>query len=493
MGFELRLGIEDGDRPVFLRIAEAVVREIRRGRLREGDPLPGTRRLATQLGVHRNTVIAAWGELRSQGWIETRARGTTRVAPLPSPPEVRPEGLAQRRSPRQPGFALAPEGLPEARLEPRPGMLILAGGRPDLRLLPVNEIARAWQAAVRNSRGRILDYGDPQGHPEARRALAAMLGAERGLVVDPDELVVTRGSQQALYLLARVLLRTGDRVAVERLGYPPAWAALRETGAELVPIDVDRDGLRVDQVEDAARAGPLRAVYCTPHHQFPTLVTLSPDRRQALLDLARRHRVAILEDDYDAEYHYAGRPVMPLAAHDPDGTVLYVGTMSKTLAPGLRLGFLCAPRPVVDAVLARRIAVDRQGDTATELAIAELVADGTIDRHLRRMRRIYAARQTALAAGLRETFGDRLVFRVPDGGLALWVRADTDVGAWQARAWQAGLGFDIARRYHVDGTGLPYFRAGFASLDEGELARAVKILAATCPAVYSTASHPSGS
>ena len=158
--------------------------------------------------------------------------------------------------------------------------------------------------------------------------------------------------------------------------------------------------------------------------------------------------------------------------------------MSKTLAPGLRMGFLCAPRAVVDAVLARRLAVDRQGDTATELAIAELVEDGTIARHLRRMRRVYAARQAALATGLRETFGDRLRFEVPGGGLALWVRADTDVAAWQARAVARGLGFDVARRYHLDGSPIPWFRAGFASLHEDELAKAVRILAESWPEAH---------
>lgn len=473
MAFEVKLRVEDGDKPVFLRIADAVVHEIHRGRLQAGDALPGTRRLAEQLGVHRNTIIAAWSELRAQGWIETHARGTTRIAPVPS------RSPAVARQSRTPGFDLEPIDRPELAPEWAKTALVLAGGRPDLRLLPIQEIARAWRTAIRNSRGRILDYGDPQGHPDARRALVAMLGAERGMIVDPDELVITRGSQQALYLLSQVLLRPGDRVAVERLGYPPAWAALRASGAELVPIDVDAHGLVVDQVEDAARAGHLRAVYCTPHHQFPTLVTMSPSRRLALLDVARRYRLAIVEDDYDNEFHYVGRPILPLAAHDVDGTVLYVGTMSKTLAPGLRMGFLAAPRAVVDAVLARRLAVDRQGDTATELAIAELIGDGTIGRHLRRMRRVYAARQTALAAGLREALGDHVAFDVPAGGLALWVRADTDVAAWQARATAAGLGFDIARRYHVDGTALPCFRAGFASLHEDELAKAVRILSET--------------
>jgi GntR family transcriptional regulator/MocR family aminotransferase len=354
---------------------------------------------------------------------------------------------------------------------------VLAGGQPDLRRLPVDELGRAWRAAVRTSRGRILDYADPEGHPRLREAIGVMLGRERGLAVDRDEVMVTRGSQQALYLVAQALIRPGDRVAVERLGYPPAWAALRAAGAELVPIDVDSDGLRVDQVADAAMEG-LRAVYCTPHHQYPTMVTLPAGRRMALATLARDHGFAVIEDDYDNEFHYRGRPVLPLAAHDQDGVVIYVGTFSKTLAPGLRLGFLVAHREVVRALAARRVAIDRQGDTATELAIAALMKDGTIGRHLRRMRRIYASRQALVADLLVRRLGERIAFDLPAGGLALWVRSSVAPEPWQERAARRGVGFDVARRYHLDGSSLPYLRIGFASLDEPELERAVTALAA---------------
>jgi GntR family transcriptional regulator/MocR family aminotransferase len=461
--------LTEGEQPLFLQIAEAVVRDVRQGRLRAGDRLPSTRALARQLGVNRNTVTAAWRELSAQGWIEARARGQTRVAAvIPSP--ARPAPLVRRA-----GYAVPSPGPLELVTAP-PGALSLAGGRPDLRWFPVTELARAWRSALRHSRGRLLEYGDPQGHLRLRQALGSLLASERGLRVQPDELVVTRGSQQALYLLAQALLWPGDRVAVERLGYPPAWAALRAAGAELVPIDLDADGLVVEQVAEQAQRG-LRLLYCTPHHQFPTMVTMSASRRLALLELARRHAFAVLEDDYDHEFHFRGRPVAPLASHDRHGSVIYVGTVSKVLAPGLRMGFLAAPPEVVRAVLSWRVAVDRQGDAAMEAAIAELIEDGTVLRHLRRMRRIYAARQQHLVALLREQLGERLQFEVPGGGLALWAHAPgLDLPAWQARALQRGLAFEIGRRYDLDGRDLPYLRAGFASLDEGELEEAVRRL-----------------
>lgn len=473
MGWELPIDLSEGDGPVYVRIAEAVVSDIRRGRLAPGDALPGTRPLAKQLGVHRNTVIAAWRELIAQGWLVTRPGGETAVAPLPIEPEATGPGV------RMAGYRIHPPVAPAVGPVWKPGTLELVGGKPDLRQLPLQEITRAWRSAIAHTRGRLLGYGDGRGHRRLREALAGMLAAERGLVVDADEIIVTRGSQQALNLLGRALLRPGDRVAVEVLGYPLAWAALRSTGATLVPIDVDDEGIRVDQLEDAAQEG-LRAVYVTPHHQYPTTVTLSAARRLALLSLAAERRFAIIEDDYDPEFHFAGHPVLPLAARDDHGVVVYVGTLSKTLAPGLRLGFLSAPREVVHAVHAHRVIVDRQGDLAMEYALATLIENGTVPRHLRRMRRVYRARQAFFVEALREHLAEHVRFDVPAGGLALWVEhLHDDVDGWSRRAAAAGVGFETGRRMHLHGQPGPWFRAGFAALTEPDLERAVRILAET--------------
>lgn len=473
MPWDLPITLPDGDGPVYLRLAEAVVGDIRRGRLRPGDPLPSTRPLAASLGVHRNTVIAAWKELISQGWLVTRPGGETTVAPLPQEPEPTGPGV------RMAGYPI--ETPPSPPLGPvwAPGTLELSGGKPDLRQLPTQEITRAWRTALTHTRGRLLSYGDGRGHRRLRVALAAMLAAERGLVVDPDELIVTRGSQQALYLLARTLIRPGDRVAVEIYGYPLAWSVLQAAGAELVPIDVDAEGLCVDQLAEAAKHG-LRAIYVTPHHQYPTMVTLSAARRLALLALAAEHRFAVFEDDYDNEFHFSGHPVLPLAARDEHGSVAYVGTLSKTLAPGLRLGYVAAPRELVHALHARRVVVDRQGDLAMEYALATLIEDGTVPRHLRRMRRTYRARQAFFVEQMSTQLAGQVAFEVPAGGLALWVKAlHTDVEAWSRRAAVAGVGFESGGRFHLSRRTGPWFRAGFASLTEPELARAVGILADT--------------
>jgi GntR family transcriptional regulator/MocR family aminotransferase len=181
-----------------------------------------------------------------------------------------------------------------------------------------------------------------------------MLCATRGLAATADSLVVTRGSQMGFDLAARALLSPGDAVAVEELGYSSVWASLKLAGARLLPIPLDAEGMRVDALEKIAAREKLRAIYLTPHHQYPTMVVLSPGRRLQLLDLARRNRIAILEDDYDHEFHYQGRPILPLASADQAGVVIYVGTLSKILAPGLRLGFVVAPEPLLARVVQLR-------------------------------------------------------------------------------------------------------------------------------------------
>lgn len=470
MPWETSLVLPESDHPAWLRLADTVVAEVQRGRLRPGDPLPGTRTVATQLGLHRNTVLRAWSELAAQGWVTATRGGATRIAALPTRP--RPSGTAPAGTP----FAI--EEPPDDAPSWPAGALTLAGGRPELRHLPTAELARAWRGAVRRTRGQVLAYGDPEGHPRLREALRQMLCTERGLVTGPP--LVTRGAQQALYLLAHALVRPGDKVAVEAWGYPPAWAALRSAGAELVPIEVDDRGLVPEHLERVARAG-IRALYCTPHHQYPTMVTLPAARRLEVLRLATRHGFAVIEDDYDNEFHFRGRPVHPLASLDRAGSVAYVGTLSKVLAPGLRVGFLAAAPAVLRAVARLRRIVDRQGDAATEFALADLIEDGTVPRHLRRMRRLYATRQTRFAAALEERLGDVLSWRLPGGGLSLWVQSSLDVETWARAASRAGLGFETAARFRLDHEAQPYFRAGFAALDDDEVRTALDRLCKTRP------------
>ena len=483
--FALRLDRRKGI-PLFAQIAHAIAADISRGRMRPGDALPGTRTLARALGVQRLTVVAAFDELAAEGWVVTRrARGTfvSPVAPDPRPLPFSPAAAARTGVPERAAFDLPPAPPGELPYRVRPGALAFAPNRPDVRLIPHGLIGRAYSRAIRQEGAVLLAYGRPQGHERLRAAVAAMLSATRGLAASADDVCITRGSQMGVALLARALLRPGDAIAVEELAHPPAVEAFRQQGAEVVAIPLDEGGLQVERLESLAKERRLRAVYVTPHHQFPTTVTLSPARRLQLLGLARDHRFAIIEEDYDHEFHYDGQPVLPLASADGWGVVAYVGTFSKVLAPGLRIGYVVAPRPLLASVVAHRLHIDIQGDRVLEYALARLIEDGEVQRHIRKVRREYAARRDLLAELLRHDLGDALSFQVPAGGIALWVEAAAgiDIDAWAERARVRGAVVATAAAFAVDGRRRPFARLGFGSLDRRELAEGVRRLAAARP------------
>ena len=470
----------DSALPPFLRIARALTADIRRGRLRPGDRLPGSRRLASSLHVHRNTVLAALSELIAEGWIETTpGRGTFVTRALPED-RGRPFSRRLGTRPHMPAaVAFALSEPPPTNRSPAlpPGTLNLSSGSPDVRLVPARSIGRAYRRVLALRSTELLSYGDPEGHPALRSALASMLANTRGLSVTGDDVLITRGSQMAVAVAARALLRPGDVVAVEQFGYRPAWEAFRAAGATLIPVAIDRDGIDVDALRGL---GSIRALYLTPHHQYPTTVTLKAARRLALLDFARTEKVTIIEDDYDHDFHYDGRPVLPLASADHAGSVIYISTLSKILAPGLRVGYVVAPPPMLRNMSAIRSLLDLQGDRATEAAIATLIEDGELQRHVARVRRVYANRREILANSLRRTFGDQVEFTLAPGGMALWVHLldSIDVEAWARRSVQHGVSWYTGRRYSFDDRPHPFARFNFASLNERELPEAVKRMAA---------------
>jgi GntR family transcriptional regulator/MocR family aminotransferase len=476
----------DAALPPFLQIARSLAADIQRGRLRPGDRLPGSRRLAESLNVHRNTVLAALAELTEEGWIETAAGRGTFVTRAIVNPRGRPFSRRLGVRTHVPASALFP--LPEAPAAYRPpslprGTLNLSNGAPDVRLVPARTIGRAYRRALSLRGADLLGYGDPEGNAALRAALASMLASTRGLSAGPGDVLVTRGSQMALMLAARALLRPGDTVAVEQFGYRPAWEAFRAAGAAIVPVAIDSGGIDIDALQRLASQTPLRAVYVTPHHQYPTTVTLKAARRLALLALARTQRIAIIEDDYDHEFHYDGRPVLPLASADDAGLVVYIGTLSKVLAPGLRIGYMVAPPAVLRSAGAIRSLLDIQGDLATEAAVAALIEDGELQRHVARVRRIYANRREILANSLQRVFGDGVEFTLAPGGMALWVRLrmSADVEAWARRSVQHGVSWYTGRRYAFDGQPQPFARFSFAWLNERELPEAVRRMAAARP------------
>jgi len=464
--------------PLFLQLARAITSDVRRGRLSPGTLLPGSRSLAGTLEVHRNTVLAAYRELEAEGWIESSPRRGVFVSnSLPDPKPKRFARVSTRHKTPSSALPIDLRPGPEPReWVPDPkGALVMGGGIPDVALVPVELVSRAYRRVLRSKARSVLSYGDPRGHASLRSELADMLSATRGLAIRADDIVITRGSQMALDLIARSLFAPGDIAAVESFGYGPAWEAFRRAGADLVPVPVDEEGVVVSELEKLVARTPIRAIYVTPHHQYPTTVVMTAGRRLALLSLARKHRFLIIEDDYHHEFHYDGRPVLPLASVD-SGVVAYIGSLSKVLAPGLRLGYVVAAKPLLERVTTHRLYTDRQGDHAVECTIAELFRDGDVQRHIRRAKRVYQQRRDLLASELVRQLGDTVSFSMPAGGMALWTKVEggVNVDAWAKRSAAKGVVFLTGQSFAFDGKSRPYVRLGFGGLTESQLREAVR-------------------
>ncbi len=465
--------------PMFLQIARGISADIQRGRLLAGTRLPGSRSLATTLNVHRNTVVAAYEELLAEGWLKSSPASGTFVADI-LPPSIGRNCTDPPHRLRQPGYPLPQHSAYLPTDTPRDsGVLTMGDGVSDPRLLSITEFGRKYRRILETYRLDVLSYGYAQGHPRLCQALSQMLNTARGLDTDGSQILVTQGTQMALNLVARALIRPGDVVIVETLGYRPAWAVFQQYGAHLIPVRVDAEGIDTERIKSITAKQTVRAVYTTPHHQYPTTVIMSPARRMALLELAQQHRFAIVEDDYDHEFHYEGRPVLPLASRDAHGVVIYLGTLAKLLAPGFRLGFVAAPTAVIDLLTAHRLIVDRQGDHPLQMTVAELLDDGTIPRHARRARRTYQARRDHAVKVLHRRLGGALAFNVPQGGMAIWteVAGDIDVEAWARSAIAHGVAIRTGGSLAFDGRYRPNIRLGFAALDEGEFDTGVRRLA----------------
>jgi GntR family transcriptional regulator / MocR family aminotransferase len=461
--------------PIYLQLANAIADDIRSGRLKNGDPLPGTRELAEQLSINRNTVVAGYEELAAEGLVSTRVGGGTFVAP---PMHTVQHTVAPTSD--TPTYALAtPAAAVSPVVAPAPGTLVISNSLPDVRLFPAAALTRAFRRAIAQRGHSLLGYADHCGHRRLREELANMLGSTRGLPATPDCLMVTRSLEQGIDLVARMLLRPGDVVAMETFGYPPVWNMLRLTGATLVPVPLDENGLDVEALEALLSKQRIRAVFLTPHHQFPTSTVMSQERRARLAQLALSHGFAIIEDDYDHEFHYAGKPVLPIAAGPGRANVIYIGSLANLLAPGISTAFVLAPPAVFAQLASLRATSDARSDVAMESAIAELFEDGELLRHVRRMRRTYGTRRDVLADALTRHLGSALQFRVPDGGMALWARVDDsiDLSAWIREGAKEGVQFLNGKRYDLQQNEQPYTRLGFSYLDEKEIEEAVQRMA----------------
>lgn len=433
--------------PLYRQLHEELRRAIGEGRLRAGTRLPAARTLARDLALSRNTVDQAYEHLHAEGYIERRSRRGTFVAHraselalharprLVDPPRARHRPPVRMLSSR--GAVVATFPVPDGVNTPGP-LCPLRPGVPAVEAFPVALWARLTAAYWRGVSRRQLAYGHSAGYEPLRVAIAEHLGAARGVRCTPEQVVIVGGSQQGIALAAQLLLDAGDAVWLEDPGFIGARAALASAEARVVPVRVDDEGLDVAAGERIAAAARMAVV--TPSHQHPLGVAMSLERRLALLDWAQRADAWILEDDYDGELRYAGRPLPALQGIDHDGRVVYVGSFSKALYPALRLGYVVAPLRLVEAFVVARLLADRHSSIAEQAVLASFIAEGHYARHLRRMRALYATRQDVLREAL-APFADVLEVQPAGAGLNLlaWLPPGLDDRRAARAAAEAGV------------------------------------------------------
>lgn len=447
--------------PLFRQIYGRVRGAISAGRLRPGDRLPSARSLAAQIGAARGTVEAAYAMLAGEGWIIARGAAGTVVAPCV-------EASLPHPQPRAAPLPRPPESAPS----PAPFQM----GLPALDAFPRKLWAGLVAREVRATQPASLSYPDPTGHLSLREAISAYLGISRGVSCSAEQIFITAGFQGALTLIARTLLRPGEAVWVEDPGYHMAIASLRASGARLVPVPVDAEGMCVEQAASDTRGTHL--VLVTPSHQSPLGVALSLPRRLALLAWARAHSAWIVEDDYDGEFHYAGRPLPALKSLDDADVVLYAGSFSKVLFPGLRLGYLVVPLQLVPR-FAAAVAVFSAGTGRLEqLVVARFMTDGHFAKHLKRMRSLYSARRSALANALSAAFGNKAMIALQGGGMHLLLRlaCGTPDSELVRRAESHGLTPAALSRHAISSNPDPALLLSFTNIPEDEAARAAQAL-----------------
>ncbi len=465
--------------PVYAQIVAQVVSHIRSGRLKRGQRLPGARTLAARMQVHRKTLQTALDELAAQGWLTITARKYTCVArELPDIKIVKAAAYLPTVFPNKPNFTLriSKLTLPNANFQ-QSGTLLLAEGLPDIRLAPVRQLMRELRTIEkRGNLKRYFQYGSPQGIPYLRDTLAQHLRDTRSLQVQPEQVMITRGTQMGIYLSAAALVEPGDRVVVGDPGYITSTRTFERLGAQVVRVPVDDQGLDIDILEQLCRTKKIRMVYVIPHHHYPTTVTLTLERRIRLLNLATKYKFGILEDDYDYDFHYSSSPIAPIASLDNAGNVVYLGTLTKTLMPALRIGFMVAPEAVIHEAATLRRLIDFQGDSVMEAALAELYHHGVIASHIKKALRIYHERRDSFCALLNQHLGDRVVFRKPDGGLNVWVHfRKANLSKLCAQAAGEGVLLNDGTIYNTSHS-RNCMRLGFSALDFEEQKRAVRVI-----------------
>lgn len=459
--------------PIYRQIAISIINAIRNGTLKAEMRLPSSRELAKILGVHRKTIIKGYEELDAQDWIMIVPRKYVAVSehiPLLKPKKWgEPNVLRPYESNLNIPFRVIEENMIDKKDISYPE-IIIDDGYPDVRLSPIDDLLKTYRAftskkyAIKNA-----NIGTAQGTLKLRQELVKYLSLTRGLNISGDNILITHGAQMSIYLAAQLLLRRSSNIIVGKPNYPIANKTFEEAKANIIEITVDDKGIDTDVIEKTCKRKKIDAVYVIPHHHYPTTVTLSVERRMKLLELSKQFSFVIIEDDYDYDYHYTSSPYLPLASSNHNGNVIYIGSFSKLLDPALRIGFMVAPKNFIDQCTAFRKIIDVGGDGYMQNALASIIKEGELKRHLKKAKKCYHERRDFLDALLKEKLGQYISYTLPTGGMAVWIKLNDGFSVEQL---QLNESLQIVRFDYE----LNSFRFGFASMNEQELQSAVNAI-----------------
>ena len=460
--------------PIYIQLTNQFIDLIKERTLPPQVKLPGSRTLSGLIGLHRKTVIACYEELTLQGWIESvPKKGTFVHKDIPILQQQKWIEKSADRKGDKTGFTFKRNPILDRELpqDYADDYMYVNDGVSDERLAPTKELSIIYRKAAnkRNSL-KYMNYGTTYGNPELRATLVSYLNETRGLNITKDHILITRGSQMAMFLASQLLIENQDYIIVGATNYGSADTTFEFAKAKLLRVKVDENGLDTNDIEKLCKKYAIKAVYTTPHHHHPTTVTLSAQRRMHLLNLAKTYHFAILEDDYDYDFHYNHAPILPLASHDTNGNVIYVGSICKTVAPVYRVGYLVASKDFVDECAKLRRFIDRQGDALLELTFSNFIKDGSLDRHIKKVVKIYKERRDLFCKLLKEELSDYLSFEIPKGGMALWVTLDKNYswGTVAEIAKQQKLVISEWQRYDMANAKHNAIRMGFSCYNEVE-------------------------
>lgn len=464
--------------PVYVQLRDAFRELITSGILQAENKIPSSRLLSEYFGVHRQTVIAAMDELQAEGWLVSKMRKGLFVND--KLPEVRPRtyGAKAKHYAASTSFDFHIASHPA--LAKRQCLFGFDDGYPDIRIAPYTALGKAYMQTLAETAHKniVAKAADARGSKLLRSELALMMSTYRGLPVSADNILLTHGSQMSIFLVASRLISKGDHVIVTSPNYLTADNCFVSLGANLQKVRVDKYGMNMDDVEAICKKKKIRLVFVTSHHHHPTTVTLSVERRLQLLQLAEKYGFAIIEDDYDYDFHYQNKPLLPIASNDRQGSVIYIGSFSKILSQAFRVGYIIAPQNFIEQITIYRRLVDRQGDQVLEDAFGKLFQNNTIKNHIKKAVHLYKERRNNTYGLLCSELGNYMHCEPPEGGLAFWAHFDRRIsfGDLAARCAARSLYFPDGRTYNYDKAKLNACRMGFASMNEKELGKAIDIL-----------------